>query len=187
MADTHQNLTPLTEKQRSEALQRKACVDRLRNLRMRSSIPLQDAEPVLLNQLQRDFPDLRISRSTVRNWDRLLRHPDDLASLVDRRRGSRVVPASAEAWNLFRKLFLNKKLPSIHRCWQQVSRAAIANVWQWCDYRDCRRHLNLHISPRELSRYRPARILRRKTNRSSPRGAVGTELHGEVELASPRV
>lgn len=151
---TEPDLAQLTQRQRDGALMRRACVERLRQARQNAGGDMRTIVAAVVAQCRRDFPALKVSRSTLYAWDRAYRYPCDLVKLVDSRGGDRRGQASPEAWDAFRDLFLHANRPTVRQCWKTVGRLAAEHGWHWVGYDACLYQLNARIPPQEQARHR---------------------------------
>lgn len=151
-----------TGKQRATALQRRSCLERLRQLRMSHARgSYRSAVAKLIERCRCDFPSLQISRSRLYAWDAAMRSPADLVKLIDRRGGDRRGNAADEGWEIFRSLYLHENKLSAAQCWAEVKRRAAAEGFVWCSLSACRQQLPRRIPPQEQIRHRNPATYRR--------------------------
>jgi putative transposase len=165
-ADPPQNATAdlsrFSDRQRDQVLQKLRCVDRLRQVRTHGTRPLAEMVPGLIAELRREFPSLRLSRSSLYGWDRLYNSPADAARLADYRGGDRRHMADPAAWAAFRDLYLHENAPAIRQCWKEVRRLAAESGWAWCNSDSCRRLLRKYVSAQDEARHRTPAIYRQQ-------------------------
>ncbi len=126
----------------------------------------------VLAMAERDFPQLKISRSRLYQWDAAYSHPADLWKLVDDRGGDRRHGASPEAWKMFEDLYCHQNQPSVMQCHQEVKRAAVEHGWTWCSYEAC-----LHAKDKRISLEK--QLFNRDPERWRTSSAPYTEQHKE--------
>jgi len=89
----------------------------------------------------------RISRSSLLRWDKALRD-HGIAGLIDRRRNAGPAACSAEAWDMFRGLYLSEARPAIPMIHELVAAASIQNAWAWPSERTVRRWARQRLDPK---------------------------------------
>ena len=139
------DLACFSERQRAAALQRRTCVERLRVARVAGKGTMETLAAAIVEHARTCFPELKISRSRLFEWDRRFARPSDLILLVDQRGGDQCSKASPEAWAAFRDLFLHENQPTIKQCWKEVRALANEKGWGWCSYTACAGQLNDRI------------------------------------------
>jgi transposase InsO family protein len=154
------DLEGFTDRQRSLALQRRACVERFREARRTRREPLKQWLPALLAELAAAFPDVRISRSGLYGWHEAYAGPGDTLKLVDARGGDRRSTSSDAAWQFFRGLFLHQNQPTVAQCWEMTRDEAAAKGWGWCSLARCRAQLDRRIDPQQQARHRTPALYR---------------------------
>jgi putative transposase len=148
------DLSGYTGRQRTLALQRRACVERFRQAKREDRRPVKQWLPGLLDRLGVEFPDLRVSRSRLYGWDAAYGGPADTARLIDARGGDRRSSSGAAAWDYFRSLYLHQNQPSVAFVWEEVRRRAAEEGWGWCSLPRCRAQLDRRIPPEVQLRHR---------------------------------
>lgn len=143
-----------SQKQKDAALQKAACVEQFRQVRMGCSGPFPVALDDLITRLRTRFPKLKISRTQLYVWDDLYRRPADLAKLVDHRGGNRRGQDDPLAWQAFADLYLHENRPTIEQCWKAVADTAEGNGWKWCSLDSCYRQVDKRIPPEKQLRHR---------------------------------
>jgi transposase InsO family protein len=142
------------------ARQRRACVQRLRDARKTWPGAMRDWMPRLLQQLTASFPDLKMSRSQLYDWDQKYARPCDLVKLIDTRGGNTRGQSDPAAWKAFKDLYLHENQPSIRFCWERVKELAKENGWAWMSVERCYAQLNDRIPPEVQTRHRQPAIWR---------------------------
>jgi putative transposase len=146
-------------KRRDQAAMKWRCVLELRKLRGGRE-PMMSALPHLIESLRDKFPKLKISRSTLMDWDK--RAGDgNIVALLDTRGGHRPeAEASAEAWAAFEDFYLHQNQPTVRQCWKLVKKMAEESCWRWISYSQCRRQLDRKISLERQAFHRTPKIYR---------------------------
>lgn len=156
------DLSRYSERQVDLAMQRAACVRRLWRARASDHRPQRQWLPQLIEKLRAEHPDLRISRSSLLNWNARYRDPADLVKLIDTRGGNTRGEPDPAAWDLFRSLYLTEHKRKIKWCWKQVRDRARADGMTWCSYPQLLRLVRQRISPAERCKYRNPELYRSK-------------------------
>jgi transposase InsO family protein len=141
------DLSAFSGKQQEQAMQRAACVDRLRKGRASATGTMRQITAAVIEWAGQEFPQLAISKSQLYLWDSRYQYPADLWQLVDSRGGDRKHEGCAAAWKAFEDFYLDQNQPTARQCWNAVKRLAIENGWEWCSYRACTRTLDKRIPP----------------------------------------
>jgi len=157
--DLHQSpdVSNIPRAKLAQAFARVACVEAMREVRseaQRAGTPESGWMPQLLRALHEEHAGLKISRSSLFNWDAAYRTPMDLLKLVDRRGRSPKGGADDAAWRAFEDLFLDDRQPSIKSCWSRAAEIAEAEGWTWCTYSTCQRQLHDRIAQEKQMRHR---------------------------------
>ena len=87
-------LSAYSEKQRNQALQRLACVERFRDARRHREGLVKEWLPDLIEELRADFPALKIGKTQIYAWHKVYVRPADLVKLIDKRGSDRRSPAA---------------------------------------------------------------------------------------------
>jgi transposase InsO family protein len=154
--DALPGLLDCTYKQRQRAYSRWNCIMRFRAALCGGGL-LDDGLPPLIAKMQADFPDLKISRSTLYAWHKKCKFACRVAVLVDGRGGG-TPSADPGVWSFFADFYLHENQPSIRQAWKAARRFAAENNLQWCSYSTCQSTLDQHIPPEKQARLRtPAR------------------------------
>lgn len=162
-----------------EAWTRVACVKQFREHRAHTPGQMKDWLPGLIVQLRERFPDVKISRSRIYQWDKLFNHdPNDVVKLIDSRGGNTIGRGDPAAWKAFQDIFCDPRQPSLSECWRNVRGLARRHHWQWCSEKSCRRQLNDRIPP-EVQLYHRDPAAWRNTQRPSIAQDVETHAAGE--------
>jgi len=89
----------------------------------------------------------RVSYSTILQWS--ARFDDQgVSGLVDGRRFSGSVSVSAEAWELFKGLYLSQNRPQASLIWEEVAAHAQREGWQWPGLRTIQRWARERLDPK---------------------------------------
>lgn len=160
--EVHQlpDLSAYSDTQVKTAWQRAACVDALNDARRNWSGTQQTWLATLCRKLAETYPDLRISPTTLRGWQKVYRTASDLEQLVDKRGGNQVGEADPAAWEAFKRYYLDERQPSIKVCWERTRDDAKLNGWTWTSYKQAQRMLDRKIPPEMQAKYREPRKYR---------------------------
>lgn len=148
------DLSRYTQRQRTEAINRRACVQVWNDARCNWNGSTEQILARVLPALREKFPAIRISRSRLYAWSKLYRRPADTVKLIDPRGGNRRGRASEAAWSAFKDLYLHANRPSLHRCWSEVNRLAKQSGWTWVSEKACRSQLNERITREQQTYHR---------------------------------
>lgn len=159
---TESDLSAFSEKQRKVALAKRCCIERFRYARQHARGDWKVIVRTLIDELKKQFPFLKISRSSLFRWDKEFQNPCDLIKLVDHRGGDNVPQASPEAWHFLRGIYLVDNQPKKRRCWKLTGIESEARGWQWISYQACCRNFYDHISRQEESYHRTPAAFRTK-------------------------
>lgn len=155
-------LEEYSEEQRLGAHQRVECIEAYRHARQTAKGDQKDWIHDLCDNLQRKYPKLSISRSTVLRWHSVYRTPRDIEKLVDTRGGNRRGEASPAAWKYFKDLFLDENEPSKIDIWRATRDEARRRDWRWLTYRKCCEQLPDKIPPDIQAQFRQPKAWRRQ-------------------------
>lgn len=110
--------------------------------------------PKLLDELAKEHPTLKISRSSLLRWYDAYQTPGDLVKLIDGRGGDQRSGADPAAWDAFRKIYLDDREPTMKSCWRRVADEAKVNNWKWVTYDTLKRSIDDNIEPEVQMKYR---------------------------------
>jgi len=146
-------------RRRDQALMKWACVRELRKIQDGRE-PMKSALPRLVECLRLQFPNLKISRQSLYDWDK--RAGDgDIDALIDTRGGHHPeAEASQEAWDAFEDFYLNSNAASVRQCWRKVKRMVARTGWRWVSYSECLRRKDEKISLEKQAFHRRPKIYR---------------------------
>jgi hypothetical protein len=154
------DLGDFTERQQRDARSRWECVQRLRTARMDLSRPMVESVRAAIEQARQDFPDLKISRSRLYQWDKACPDVSKIGALVDLRGGARTSTADQPAIDAFKDFYLHQNQPSVRHAWKRTRDLAASRGWRWCSYVQCGRMkddwiaIEVQISNRQPGKYR---------------------------------
>lgn len=154
------DLTVYTQKQREQALQRRACVEIWNTARVNWNGSLAQIFQRVLPALREKFPSLKISRSRLYEWTSLFRRPVDTLKLIDTRGGNQRGKSSDAAWKAFADLYLHENQPSIRACWAEVDRLSKMNGWTWCGLSACSSQVDVRITIEQQTFHRRPEVWR---------------------------
>lgn len=153
------DLRGYTDGQRRGAFARVACVEHFRCARSTDGPGWVDRAVAFLSDR---YPDLRISRRTLFNWDKVYQCKADIVKLIDRRGGDQKSKGDPAAWNEFGRRFLVETQPAAKEIWRQVKLWAEEREIAWCTYKSLLRQLNKRFTPQEQAKYRCPAVYRGK-------------------------
>jgi len=148
------DLSSYSQRQRNEALQRRACVEVWNTARTNWTGSTRQILDRVLSSLREKFTDLKISRSRLYAWSKVYRRPADTLKLIDIRGGNHRGKSSEVAWAAFKDLYLHANRPALRRCWMEVDRLAKENGWTWCSLSACNAQLNDRITIEQQTYHR---------------------------------
>lgn len=134
--------------QQTAAMHRSECVRRFRHAKLTLPGAVKTWLPGLLAELDKAYPELKISRTSLYRWDKQAGHPIDVAELVDWRgwaNSEQGGAGSPEAWKYFSSQYLDGNQPSIKDCWERTALWAAERGYDWCSASSCRRQLDQRI------------------------------------------
>jgi len=151
---TESDLNGYSERQRNEAIQRRACVERLRAaMQIHPLSPgwTDRIVPQIVAALHQEFPDVQISRSSLLRWHDLYQHPADLVKLVHKRGGRNAAKAPKEYWDIARDFDLHQNHPAAREVWKHTEEMAfetrLVNTLPVLSYSAFNRQLKKQIPP----------------------------------------
>ncbi|MEA2708000.1 MAG: putative transposase [Phycisphaerales bacterium] len=151
------DLAGFTLKQQQQARARRACVESLREARRTWPGMMREWLPRLIEQL-RQRHGVRVSRSSLHEWEQKYNRPADLAKLIDDRGGDNRGKSTPAAWLAFADHFLHENRPSVRQVWKIIGDLARENGWTWCSYKSCVAQIDNRIAPEvQLKHREPAR------------------------------
>jgi len=155
------DLSGLSRKQLTEAMQRKYAVEKFLNAIANRPGKVADWIDQLIDELSQDkrAPE-RISRSRLYAWRKSYQRGGDIMSLVDQRGGDQKSVGDPTCWKYFTRLYLDPKQPSVKWCWEQTRSYAKRQGMSWGGYDACRKQLNDRIPPEQQTAIRDPKAWR---------------------------
>jgi transposase InsO family protein len=143
-------LAEFTAAQRQAAYQRAECVRLFREAKATRPGRVTGPDGWLrqfMEELRSQFPALKISKSSLYDWEKRAGSPIDLIALIDTRGGAKEAGGSAQAWKYFSEQYLDPREPSVKLCWERTRDFAKHQGVGWCSLHSCRRQVRAGTRP----------------------------------------
>jgi putative transposase len=148
------------KEQRGRLLAQFACVQAFRRV-LNGRCPIGPATGQLIQWLREQYPDQKITRSSLYRWERRVSERG-IAGLMEKRGGHRSPEACDEAWKAFADFFLHQNQPTIRHCWRLVTDLAHLNGWRWLADAPTQERVDQKISPEKQAFYRDPELYRKR-------------------------
>jgi|GEM_PF-1821371 len=128
-------------RKRRQAEQKAMVVLAWRQSKAARSIDVRDWLPALIDDLRSQYPDLKISRTSLYRWDELAGDPIEAIRFIDTRGAPERLNDSDPFFAEVRRLYLRTSKPRLSVCYQMAMMTAEENGWPVCSYTQIRRRV----------------------------------------------